>query len=51
MLLARHKNVHFHYIPKHAIWLNQLEVWFSLFGATRFEGSKLHLLQGSWSSH
>lgn len=30
MWLARHKNVHFHYIPTHASWMNQVEVWFSL---------------------
>ncbi len=28
--LARHPNVHFHYTPTHASWLNQVEVWFSL---------------------
>lgn len=28
--LARHKNVHFHYTPTQASWLNQVEVWFSL---------------------
>ena len=28
--LARHPNVHFHYIPTHASWLNQIEVWFSI---------------------
>jgi hypothetical protein len=27
--LARHKNVHFHFTPTHASWLNQVEVWFS----------------------
>lgn len=27
---ARHPNVHFHYTPTHASWLNQVEVWFSL---------------------
>jgi len=32
--LARHRNVHFHYTPTHASWLNQIEVWFSLL--TRF---------------
>ena len=32
--LARHKNVHFHYTPTHASWLNQIEIWFSLL--TRF---------------
>src|SRR3974390_2027850 len=26
----QHRNVHFHYIPTHASWLNQVEIWFSL---------------------
>jgi len=30
MWLARNKNVHFHYTPTHASWLNQVEVWFSI---------------------
>ena len=28
--LARHKNVHLHYTPTHASWLNQIEIWFSI---------------------
>lgn len=38
--LSRHKNVHFHYTPTHASWLNQVEIWFgilekrSLYGAS-----------------
>jgi len=28
--LAKQKNVHFHYTPTHASWLNQIEVWFSI---------------------
>jgi transposase len=28
--LARHKNVHLHFVPTHASWLNQVEVWFSI---------------------
>lgn len=28
--LARHPNVHFHYTPTHASWLNQVECWFSI---------------------
>jgi transposase len=28
--LARHPNVHFHFAPTHASWLNQVEVWFSI---------------------
>ena len=28
--LARHPNVHFHFTPTHASWLNQIECWFSI---------------------
>lgn len=28
--LSRHPNVHFHFTPTHASWLNQIEVWFSI---------------------
>jgi transposase len=28
--LVRHKNVHFHFTPTHASWLNQVECWFSI---------------------
>lgn len=28
--LARHKNVHFHYTPTHASWMNMVEIWFSI---------------------
>jgi len=28
--LARHPNVHLHFIPTHASWLNLVEVWFSI---------------------
>jgi transposase len=28
--LQRHRNVHFHFTPTHASWLNQVEIWFSL---------------------
>ena len=28
--LERHRNVHFHFTPTHASWLNQVEVWFSI---------------------
>ena len=28
--LARHKNVHFHFTPTSASWLNQVEIWFSI---------------------
>jgi transposase len=39
MWLARHKNVHFHYIPTHASWLNQIEVWFSLLARYALKGA------------
>ncbi len=28
--LGQHKNVHFHFTPTHASWLNQVELWFSI---------------------
>jgi transposase len=28
--LARHPDIHFHYTPTHASWLNQVECWFSI---------------------
>lgn len=28
--LKRHRNVHLHFVPTHASWLNQVEIWFSI---------------------
>jgi len=39
MWLARHKNVHFHYTPTHASWLNQVEVWFSILTGAALRGA------------
>ena len=36
--LARHPSVHFHYIPTHASWLNQVEVWFSILSRQTLRG-------------
>ena len=36
--LARHKNVHFHFTPTHASWLNQIEIWFSIMTRAALEG-------------
>lgn len=36
--LARHRNVHFHYTPTHASWLNQIEVWFSILARQALKG-------------
>jgi transposase len=35
--LRRHPNVHFHFTPTRASWLNQVEIWFSI-----LEGKSLH---------
>ena len=37
--LARHKNVHFHYTPAHASWLNQIECWFSILSRRALKGA------------
>jgi transposase len=37
--LGRHKNVHFHFIPTHASWLNQVEVWFSILSTHALAGA------------
>lgn len=40
--LAQHPNVHFHYTPTHASWLNQVEVWFSILTRQALRGASLH---------
>jgi transposase len=37
--LARHPQVHFHFTPTHASWLNQVEVWFSILGRAALKSS------------
>jgi transposase len=39
MWLKRHKNVHFHYTPTHASWLNQVEIWFSILAKKSLDGA------------
>ena len=36
--LARHPQIHFHYTPTHASWLNQIEVWFSVLSRQALRG-------------
>ena len=36
--LARHPNVHLHYTPTHASWMNQVEVWFSILTRSALRG-------------
>jgi transposase len=37
--LTRHKNVHFHFTPTHASWLNQVEIWFSILARSTLDGA------------
>lgn len=37
--LARHKNVHFHFIPTYSSWLNQVECWFSILSRQALQGA------------
>ncbi len=39
MWLPRHENVHLHYAPTHASWLNQIEIWFSTLAKTSLDGA------------
>ena len=39
MWLKRHPNVHFHYTPTHASWLNQIECWFSILSRSALKGA------------
>jgi transposase len=43
--LAQHANVHFHYTPTHASWLNQVEVWFSILTRQTLRGASLKSVQ------
>jgi transposase len=37
--LAQHPNVHFHYTPTSASWLNQVEIWFGLLSRKALRGA------------
>lgn len=37
--LTQNKNVHFHFTPTGASWLNQVEVWFSILSAKALKGA------------
>jgi transposase len=37
--LARHPNVHLHFTPTHASWLNQIECWFSILSRRALRGA------------
>lgn len=37
--LGRHRQVHFHFTPTHASWLNQIECWFSILSRQALQGA------------
>lgn len=37
--LSRRKNVHFHFTPTSASWLNQVEIWFSILAGQSLKGA------------
>lgn len=37
--LAKNKNVHFHFTPTSASWLNQVEIWFGIFSRKALRGA------------
>lgn len=37
--LPRHPNVHFHFTPTYASWLNQIECWFSILSRRALKGA------------
>jgi transposase len=40
--LKRHPNVHFHFTPTKASWLNQVEIWFSILAAKALAGGSFN---------
>ena len=43
--LAKHTNIHFHYTPTHASWLNQVECWFSILWRQVLRGLSVNSLR------
>lgn len=37
--LAQHPNVHFHFTPTSASWLNQVEIWFGILSRKTLRGA------------
>ncbi len=42
--LKRHPNVHFHFTPTAASWLNQVEIWFSILASKSLQGASFNSL-------
>ena len=49
--LKRHPNVHFHFTPTRASWLNQVEIWFSILEGQVPARRLLHLGQATQRAH
>lgn len=43
--LAKHPNVHFHFTPTSASWLNQVEIWFGIFTRKSLRGASFSSTQ------
>jgi transposase len=43
--LAQHPNVHFHFTPTSASWLNQVEIWFGILSRKALRGASFHNVQ------
>src|SRR5664279_4024895 len=48
--LKRHPNVHFHFTPTRASWLNQVEIWFSILAGKALQGASFNSL-GELKAH
>ena len=43
--LTRHRNVHFHFTPKGASWLSQVEIWFSILAGKSLQDASFDSLE------
>jgi hypothetical protein len=43
--LKRHPNVHFHFTPTRASWLNQVEIWFSVLQGNSLSGASFNSIK------
>ena len=42
--MKRHQNVHFHFTPTKASWLNQVEIWFSILHGQSLKDLSCHTI-------
>ncbi len=43
--LKKHPNVHFHFTPTRASWLNQVEIWFSILQGQSLSGASFEAVK------